>query len=156
MPRYTKNCLGCDKEFETWYETKEYCSVLCREKHDPHYIFPWKRKSPPKCFICGESRAIRKTYIDGIKYYLCLTHGSLIRNGYESIESLKANYGPDIEGKGVKIPYGTPLAQVESLYITELLDHVHGDKGQLAALLEITLRTIYRKLEENKQNSTSP
>lgn len=45
-------------------------------------------------------------------------------------------------------PLGTPLAEVEQRMIQETLNHTGGDKSLAAQLLGISLRTIYRKLEE--------
>jgi two-component system response regulator HydG len=46
---------------------------------------------------------------------------------------------------------GTPLTQVEQHMIRETLRRTGGDKALAAQLLGISQRTIYRKLEEMKE-----
>lgn len=48
----------------------------------------------------------------------------------------------------LKIPLGTPMAEVERRVIEETLRHSGGDKNVTARLLGISTRTIYRRLEE--------
>ena len=51
-------------------------------------------------------------------------------------------------GRYVTVVVGTPLEEVEQRLITETLRHTRGDKAMAAQLLGISLRTIYRKLDE--------
>jgi two-component system response regulator HydG len=48
-----------------------------------------------------------------------------------------------------KVPFGTPLEEVEKRYILQTLAMVDQDKRRAALLLGIASRTIYRKLNQN-------
>ncbi|TVR04024.1 MAG: sigma-54-dependent Fis family transcriptional regulator [Deltaproteobacteria bacterium] len=48
----------------------------------------------------------------------------------------------------LRIPVGTPLAEVERQLLLATLDHTRGDKSQAAQLLGVGRRTVYRRLEE--------
>ncbi len=50
-------------------------------------------------------------------------------------------------------PLGTPLAEIERQVILATLRHTDGDKHRAARLLGISARTIYRKLEAERQRS---
>ncbi len=47
----------------------------------------------------------------------------------------------------IPIPFGTPLGEVEPLYVTEVVRRLNGNKPLAAELLGVTLRTVYRRLE---------
>jgi two-component system response regulator HydG len=51
----------------------------------------------------------------------------------------------------VTFTLGTTLAEIERRMIAETLRHTLGDKVRAAALLGITARTIYRKLEQRRR-----
>jgi len=53
-------------------------------------------------------------------------------------------------GRMLTIPIGTPLEEVERRVIYETLRHTDGDKRLAAQLLGIATRTIYRKLEAER------
>lgn len=61
------------------------------------------------------------------------------------------------ENKGVFIPIGMPLHEIEKKIIIETLKKTKGDKEATADLLGVTPRTIYRKMhsleEANNRNS---
>jgi two-component system response regulator HydG len=48
---------------------------------------------------------------------------------------------------------GTPLGEIERRVIHATLGHVGGDKRLCAQLLGIATRTIYRRLEEEKEGT---
>ena len=54
------------------------------------------------------------------------------------------------DGKSVTFAVGTPLAEIERRVIHATLAHVGGDKRLCAQLLGIATRTIYRRLEEER------
>jgi two-component system response regulator HydG len=60
------------------------------------------------------------------------------------------------DGKSVTFAVGTPLAEIERRVIHATLAHVGGDKRLCAQLLGIATRTIYRRLEEEREGSDSP
>jgi two-component system response regulator HydG len=47
-----------------------------------------------------------------------------------------------------RIPYGTPLKDIEKLVICDTLKFSKGDKNLTAKILGVAPRTIYRKLDE--------
>lgn len=53
---------------------------------------------------------------------------------------------PPLARQPVSIPFGTPLAEVETLYVQETLARLKNDKVLTASLLGINLRTLYRRL----------
>ncbi|RMD55617.1 MAG: sigma-54-dependent Fis family transcriptional regulator, partial [Nitrospirae bacterium] len=50
--------------------------------------------------------------------------------------------------KGIFIPFGTPLSEVEDMYIRETLKFTNGNKTKAAALLGISVRTLRRKINK--------
>ena len=52
------------------------------------------------------------------------------------------------DSKGMYVPFGTPLEDIERRLIKETLERCGGDKNTAARLLGIATRTIYRKLDE--------
>ncbi|HSI06662.1 MAG TPA: helix-turn-helix domain-containing protein, partial [Myxococcota bacterium] len=52
------------------------------------------------------------------------------------------------DSKGMYVPFGTPLEDIERRLIKETLERCGGDKSTAARLLGIATRTIYRKLDE--------
>jgi two-component system, NtrC family, response regulator HydG len=58
--------------------------------------------------------------------------------------------GPRGAAGQVVIPIGTPMEEVERRLIHETLRHTGGDKTMAARLLGIAARTIYRKLERER------
>jgi DNA-binding NtrC family response regulator len=65
-----------------------------------------------------------------------------------------------LEYLNTKIPTKTkefvirPLAEVEQDYISKVSRHFSGDNRQLAELLGISERTLYRKIQLSKNNHT--
>ena len=56
-------------------------------------------------------------------------------------------------GQPISIKLGTPLRKVEDLLIRKTLEATHGDKALAAKLLGVNSRTIYRRLERDKDQS---
>ncbi|MFH1130846.1 MAG: sigma-54 dependent transcriptional regulator [Pseudomonadota bacterium] len=55
------------------------------------------------------------------------------------------------DGRALSVSVGTPLEEVERRLIIETLRHTKGDKRLAAQLLGIATRTIYRRLESNRE-----
>jgi two-component system response regulator HydG len=60
------------------------------------------------------------------------------------------------DSKSLTIAIGTPLAEIERRVIHATLTHAGGDKRLCAQLLGIATRTIYRRLEEEREDGTEP
>ena len=56
-----------------------------------------------------------------------------------------------LEGRTLSIPLGTTMEEIELRVIRETLRHTKGDKNLAAQLLGIAARTIYRKLDREKE-----
>ncbi|MYE88363.1 sigma-54-dependent Fis family transcriptional regulator [Candidatus Poribacteria bacterium] len=56
-------------------------------------------------------------------------------------------YSEDL--RSIVVPLGTPMEDIERKVIAEVLSMTSGDKELAAKLLQISSRTIYRKLEKN-------
>ena len=52
-----------------------------------------------------------------------------------------------------RIPAATPLHEIEKQAILATLAHFDGDRGQTAAALEISVKTLYNRLREYKQTA---
>jgi DNA-binding NtrC family response regulator len=50
----------------------------------------------------------------------------------------------------VTLPVGSKLADMEKAFILATLDHCHGDKRRSAAMLGVSLRTLYNRLHDWK------
>jgi two-component system, NtrC family, response regulator HydG len=64
--------------------------------------------------------------------------------------------GPEGSAHAVFIPIGMPMEEVEMRVIDETLRHTKGDKTLAAQLLGIATRTIYRKLEAQREPTATP
>jgi two-component system, NtrC family, response regulator HydG len=64
---------------------------------------------------------------------------------------VRSGSGSAMDGKSITIAIGTPLAEIERRVIHATLGHVGGDKRLCAQLLGIATRTIYRRLEEERE-----
>jgi two-component system, NtrC family, response regulator HydG len=64
---------------------------------------------------------------------------------------VRTGQGNSSDGKSVTFAIGTPLGEIERRVIHATLGHVGGDKRLCAQLLGIATRTIYRRLEEEKE-----
>jgi two-component system response regulator HydG len=78
----------------------------------------------------------------------------LSRGAAVEIEDLpaevRAGTGSATDGKSLTFAVGTPLEEIERRVIHATLGHVGGDKRLCAQLLGIATRTIYRRLEEER------
>ncbi|MGE5253180.1 MAG: helix-turn-helix domain-containing protein, partial [Planctomycetaceae bacterium] len=93
---------------------------------------------------------------NAIERAVVLTRGDLIIPGDLPPEVQKAA-GPAelksvlLDEKTLSIPLGTPLEAIEKRVIEETLRHSRGDKNLASKILGISARTIYRKMEEEKE-----
>jgi two-component system response regulator HydG len=93
---------------------------------------------------------------NAIERAVVLTRGDLITPGDLPPEIQKAA-GPAelksvlLDEKTLSIPLGTPLEAIEKRVIEETLRHSRGDKNLASKILGISARTIYRKMEEEKE-----
>jgi DNA-binding NtrC family response regulator len=53
---------------------------------------------------------------------------------------------PPIEGECLRVPIGTPLAEMERQAIFATLDHCAGNKRRAAEILGVSLKTLYNRL----------
>jgi two-component system response regulator HydG len=93
---------------------------------------------------------------NAIERAVVLTRSDLITPGDLPPEVQKA-VGPAelrtvlMDEKTLSIPLGTPLEAIEKRVIEETLRHSRGDKNLASKILGISARTIYRKIEEEKE-----
>ena len=73
-------------------------------------------------------------------------------------ESVRSGGGPrgaglagGVEGRTLTVPLGTTMEEIELRVIRETLRQTKGDKNLAAQLLGIAARTIYRKLDREKE-----
>ncbi|HMC34700.1 MAG TPA: helix-turn-helix domain-containing protein, partial [Myxococcales bacterium] len=62
-----------------------------------------------------------------------------------------AGVGAALEGRTLTVPLGTTMEEIELRVIRETLRQTKGDKNLAAQLLGIAARTIYRKLDREKE-----
>src|SRR5438874_3599259 len=62
-----------------------------------------------------------------------------------------AGIGAALEGRTLAVPLGTTMEEIELRVIRETLRQTKGDKNLAAQLLGIAARTIYRKLDREKE-----
>jgi len=53
---------------------------------------------------------------------------------------------PAVEGECLRVPIGTPLAEMERQAIFATLDHCRGNKRRAAEMLGVSLKTLYNRL----------
>jgi two-component system response regulator HydG len=90
----------------------------------------------------GNVRELENT----IERAVVLAHGTRLR-----LEDLAPEMRRTAAPATVTFTLGTTLAEIERRMIAETLRHTLGDKVRAAALLGITARTIYRKLEQRRR-----
>ena len=66
---------------------------------------------------------------------------------------VRTGQGSASDGRSITFAIGTPLGEIERRVIHATLGHVGGDKRLCAQLLGIATRTIYRRLEEEKEGT---
>src|SRR5712671_5225367 len=64
-----------------------------------------------------------------------------------------AGLGAGLEGRTLAVPLGTTMEEIELRVIRETLRQTKGDKNLAAQLLGIAARTIYRKLDREKDQA---
>jgi len=77
----------------------------------------------------------------------------LCRTDHVGLDDLPQHMQPEGHGgpRQLVFPMGTPLREIEKTAIRETLRHTSGDKKLAARLLGIAARTIYRRLEETRE-----
>jgi two-component system response regulator HydG len=93
---------------------------------------------------------------NAIERAVVLTRGDIIAPGDLPPEILKAVEPAAqmpilMDEKTLSIPLGTPLDRIEKRVIEETLRYSRGDKNLASKILGISSRTIYRKMEEEKE-----
>jgi len=94
---------------------------------------------------------------NAIERAVVLTKGEMINPGDLPPEILKAvepktQKAVLMDEKIISISLGTPLETIEKRVIEETLRYSRGDKNLASKILGISARTIYRKIEEEKEN----
>lgn len=56
--------------------------------------------------------------------------------------------GAEPEDDGIFVPFGIPLEEVETRYLTKILDSVDGNRTKAAEVLGISRRTLQRRIKE--------
>ena len=81
----------------------------------------------------------------------------LCRDDRVGLENLPPQLQPEGSGAARKLVFaiGTPLRDIEQMAIEETLKYTGGDKKLAARLLGIAARTIYRKLESDRDEADS-
>jgi two-component system response regulator HydG len=69
---------------------------------------------------------------------------------------VRSGQGALADGRSLTFAVGTPLEEIERRVIHATLAHVGGDKRLCAQLLGIATRTIYRRLEEEREEPEQP
>ena len=93
----------------------------------------------------GNVRELENT----IERAVVLSRGAAVEIEDLPVEVRTGN-GGSTDAKSVTFAIGTPLAEIERRVIHSTLSHVNGDKRLCAQLLGIATRTIYRRLEEDR------
>jgi two-component system response regulator HydG len=94
---------------------------------------------------------------NAIERAVVLSKGEMIVSGDLPPEILKAmtlptgEQGALMDEKTISIALGTPMDIIEKRVIEETLRHSRGDKNVASKILGISTRTIYRKIEEDKE-----
>jgi len=94
---------------------------------------------------------------NAIERAVVLTKGEMINPGDLPPEILKAVEPKTpkavlMDEKTISISLGTPMETIEKRVIEETLRYSRGDKNLASKILGISARTIYRKIEEEKEN----
>jgi DNA-binding NtrC family response regulator len=66
------------------------------------------------------------------------------------VESLPLGVTEEMAASSLVMRVGSPIAEVERRFILTTLDHFEGDKKKAADVLEISLKTLYNRLNEYK------
>jgi two-component system response regulator HydG len=93
---------------------------------------------------------------NAVERAVVLTKGEMIVPGdlppeiLKTVEASVAGESALMDEKTISISLGTPLEAIERRVIEETLKHSRGDKNLASKILGISARTIYRKMEEEK------
>jgi DNA-binding NtrC family response regulator len=63
---------------------------------------------------------------------------------------------PPLEGECLRLPIGTPLAEMERQAIFATLDHCAGNKRRAAEILGVSLKTLYNRLAAYQGGASRP
>ena len=96
----------------------------------------------------GNVRELENT----IERAVVLSRGTAVELDDLPVE-VRTGQGSASDGKSITFAIGTPLGEIERRVIHATLGHVGGDKRLCAQLLGIATRTIYRRLEEEKEGA---
>ena len=96
----------------------------------------------------GNVRELENT----IERAVVLSRGTAVELDDLPVE-VRTGQGNASDGKSITFAIGTPLGEIERRVIHATLGHVGGDKRLCAQLLGIATRTIYRRLEEEKEGT---
>jgi two-component system response regulator HydG len=94
----------------------------------------------------GNVRELENT----IERAVVLSRGTAVELDDLPVE-VRTGQGSASDGRSITFAIGTPLGEIERRVIHATLGHVGGDKRLCAQLLGIATRTIYRRLEEEKE-----
>jgi len=87
-----------------------------------------------------------------IERTILLTDSDLIRPEHLPQE-VRSSAFPESTQSGIFIRPGTPLDIVQRAHVLKTLEYVEGSKTKAARLLEISLRTLYNKLKEYRNET---
>ena len=96
----------------------------------------------------GNVRELENT----IERAVVLSRGTAVELDDLPVE-VRTGQGNASDGRSITFAIGTPLGEIERRVIHATLGHVGGDKRLCAQLLGIATRTIYRRLEEEKEGT---
>lgn len=97
----------------------------------------------------GNVRELENT----IERAVVLSRGSAVELDDLPVD-VRTGQGNTSDGKSMTFAVGTPLGEIERRVIHTTLAHVGGDKRLCARLLGIATRTIYRRLEEERDGGS--
>jgi two-component system response regulator HydG len=96
----------------------------------------------------GNVRELENT----IERAVVLSRGTVVEIEDLPVE-VRTGTGNTSDARSITFAIGTPLAEIERRVIHSTLNHVSGDKRLCAQLLGIATRTIYRRLEEDREGA---
>jgi two-component system, NtrC family, response regulator AtoC len=79
-----------------------------------------------------------------------LQRGFILAEEGQGVDPVPESLGGDAASANVVMPAGTPIAVAERLLILATLEKFMGDKRKVAAALDISLNTLYSRLNEYK------
>jgi len=79
-----------------------------------------------------------------------LQRGFILAEEGEGVDPIPEPVVSEAASSSLMLPVGTPIAEAERLLILATLDKFEGDKKRVAAVLHISLNTLYSRLSEYK------